>query len=132
MKLTPKKEKFSQKYVELGNASEAYRQSYNAKNMTTKTINEAASRLLNDSKVAARIKQLQERLQKRHEVTVDSITAELEQARILAMMEKQAASAVSASNSKAKLHGLLNDKVDVDGEIRLSIKKNIISARDRD
>ena len=28
--LTPKQEKFCQKYIEMGNASEAYRQAYNA------------------------------------------------------------------------------------------------------
>ena len=31
--LTPKQEKFAQVYVECGNASEAYRQAYNAENM---------------------------------------------------------------------------------------------------
>jgi phage terminase small subunit len=40
------------------NASDAYREAYHAGNMTPKTINEAASRLLKNSKVSARIAEL--------------------------------------------------------------------------
>jgi phage terminase small subunit len=40
------------------NASDAYREAYHAGNMNPKTINEAASRLLKNSKVAARIAEL--------------------------------------------------------------------------
>jgi hypothetical protein len=39
--------------------------------------------------------------------TVERVTAELEEARQLALSNKSAASAVSASISKAKLHKLL-------------------------
>jgi hypothetical protein len=41
---------------------------------------------------------------------VDSLTAELEEARSVAMAEKQASAAVSATMGKAKLHGLVVDK----------------------
>jgi phage terminase small subunit len=74
--LTPKQEKFAQKYIELGNASEAYRQSYDAENMLDKSVWEEASRTLADHKVAARIMELQEQHRKRHEVTVDRIKQE--------------------------------------------------------
>jgi hypothetical protein len=40
------------------NASDGYREAYHAGNMTPKTINEAASRLLKNSKVSARIAEL--------------------------------------------------------------------------
>ena len=126
--LTIKQEKFALKYVEYGNASEAYRQSYNAENMGNESIHVAASQLLDNPKVSIRVKELKEQHAKRHNVTVDSITAELEEARNLAMQEKQTASAVSASNSKAKLHGLLNDKVEFDGVLDISVNKTVRSA----
>ena len=46
MKLTPKQEKFAQVYVETSNASEAYRQAYDASKMKAETITVAASKLL--------------------------------------------------------------------------------------
>lgn len=59
MALTNKQEKFASEYVKTDNASEAYRTAYNASKMSAKTINEAASRLLKKSNIAARVKELQ-------------------------------------------------------------------------
>src|SRR5580693_2459622 len=58
MRLTPKQEAFALAYCRLMNASDAYREAYHAGNMNPKTINEAASRLLKNSKVSARIAEL--------------------------------------------------------------------------
>ena len=80
-KLTPKMEAFAQAYVELGNASEAYRRAYNAGRMKAETIVVNASRLLKDTKVTLRVEQLQAKHAERHDITVDSLTAELEEAR---------------------------------------------------
>lgn len=114
--LTPKQEKFAQKYIELGNASEAYRQAYDAENMKMEVIHVKACELLADGKVSVRVKELQRLHQERHQVTVDSITTELEQARMLAMTSATGASAaVSASMGKAKLHGLIVDKGEIGG-----------------
>jgi len=38
VKLTPKQQKFCYKYIETGNASKAYRQSYDTENMKPATI----------------------------------------------------------------------------------------------
>lgn len=56
--LTPKQEKFCRNYVEIGNASEAYRLAYNCANQKPATIWSNASRLLDDSKVLARVEEL--------------------------------------------------------------------------
>jgi phage terminase small subunit len=109
-KLTPKQEKFCQKYIELGNAAEAYRHAYDAENMKPVTIRRKAAELLEGGNVAAHVRALRDLHQVRHVVTVDSITTELEQARSLALESKQASAAVSASLGKAKLHGLIVDK----------------------
>ena len=63
--------------------------------------------------MAVTIKELQNENRKRHAVTVESLTNELEEARALAKTEGQAAAMVAASNGKAKLHGLLIDKTEV-------------------
>ncbi|MGE4510071.1 MAG: terminase small subunit [Sulfurimonadaceae bacterium] len=57
-KLTIKQEKFVLKYFECGNASEAYRHAYDAAKMKDETITQKASRLLNEGKVRARLKEL--------------------------------------------------------------------------
>jgi phage terminase small subunit len=108
--LTPKQEKFCQKYIELGNASEAYRTAYDAEDMKPVTIRRKAAELLANGKVAAHIARLRETHQQRHLVTVDSLTAELEEARDLAKETKQSATLVAATLGKAKLHGLIVDK----------------------
>jgi len=75
--LTIKQEAFAKAFVELGNASDAYRRAYDADTMSTKTVWEAASRLQTKSKVAARIAELQAKIAEKHEVTVDKIVGEL-------------------------------------------------------
>src|SRR5438045_997748 len=92
--LTPKQEKFAQKYIELGNAAEAYREAYDAENMKPVTVRRKAAELLENGKVAAYVRALRERLLKRHDVTVDSITAELEEARAFAHECRQPGAAV--------------------------------------
>lgn len=104
--LTPKQEKFCQLYVETGNASEAYRGSYDASKMKPDSVNRKAKELLDNVKIAARLKQIRERHIKRHEVTVDSLVGELEEARLLALELAQPSAAVSASMGKAKIYGL--------------------------
>jgi phage terminase small subunit len=75
-KLTPKQEAFCKAYIETGNASEAYRRSYNAKNFSENALAVQASKTLKHPKVALRIAELQASHQKRHEVTVDRIVQE--------------------------------------------------------
>lgn len=58
-RLTEKQEKFCQYYLDTeGNASEAYRMAYDTSNMKPETVWSNASRLLDDSKVAARISEI--------------------------------------------------------------------------
>ena len=105
--LTPKQEKFCQVYIEVSNASEAYRQTYNCERMKPETINRTAKDLLDNRKITARLKELQAEHRYRHDITVDSLSSELEEARLLAMKKENPAGAVSAIIGKAKLHGIL-------------------------
>lgn len=118
--LTPKQEKFCLKYIETGNASEAYRQAYNCENMQPQTINKNANVLLQNNQIATRVSEIQQIHVKRHMVTVDSLTAELEELKELAKQEGQISAGVSAVMGKAKIHGF--DKVVVDANLLTTVK----------
>mgnify|MGYP003587417918 CR=1 FL=1 len=126
MALTPKQEAFCLAYVETGNASEAYRRSYNAEKMKAETVNRTAKELLDNPKIAARVKELQESHQRRHNVTVDSLLAELEEARLMALQEAQPSAAISATMGKAKIVGVDVQKVEHSGGVSMSHKIEFI------
>lgn len=116
MGLTPKQERFCQAYIETGNASEAYRQAYGSKSSSA-TVAPNASRLLGNSKVAARVAELRESTITRvHGVTVASLIAELEEARMVGKGREQAAAMVAATMGKAKLAGFDKGEGDAPGE----------------
>ena len=110
-KLTQKQEAACQAYIECGgNQSEAYRQAYNAENMTPETIWKEASILFNIPHVTVRVIELQATHVLRHNVTVDTLTNELDEARDLAKDTSQPAAMTGAIMGKAKIHGLVTDK----------------------
>lgn len=62
--LTAKQEEFAKNIVEGMNQAAAYRSAYPKQKMSDKTIHEAASRLMKNSKVVARINELRAELAK--------------------------------------------------------------------
>jgi 16S rRNA C1402 (ribose-2'-O) methylase RsmI len=104
--LTDIKEAFARYVGEGDTYSGAYRQAYNAENMSNEAIWVEASRLMSDPKVSLRVMELQEMAQERTLVTIESLTKEYEEARQLALGEGQAAAAATATTGKGKLHGL--------------------------
>jgi phage terminase small subunit len=104
--LTIKQEAFCQKYIETGNASEAYRLAYAADAMKPETIHKRACELLAGGAVTGRLNELREAVSKRHAVTVASLVLELEEARQVAKQREQGAAMVAATMGKAKLAGL--------------------------
>ena len=118
MALTPKQEAFALAYVETGNASEAYRRSYNAEKMKPAVIAVKASELLAHGNVSVRVKELQAAALDEHKITMSDILRELEEARVVALKQEkpQAAAMVAASMGKAKLLGMLTDKTEVTGK----------------
>jgi hypothetical protein len=59
---------------------------------------------------------MQESHRMRHEITVDDIVAELEEARAVALKNDTASAMVAASVAKAKLLGLVIDKSELTGK----------------
>ena len=62
--LTAKQEKFVRNLIKGMSQREAYKNSYDAENMTDKSIDEEACRLFNDIKISSRYRELQDRLDK--------------------------------------------------------------------
>jgi transcription antitermination factor NusA-like protein len=125
-KLTPKQEGFCQSYIETGNASEAYRQNYNVHRMNANTINRKAKELIDNGKITARINSLQVDHAKRHNMTIDSLTDELNEAIRIAREDVKPSAMIVAIMAKAKLHGLLTDRIEsVDDSIanRLALRR---------
>ena len=112
--LTVKQEKFCLAYAETGNASEAYRRSYNASKMKQETIHVKASELMASGKVTVRVAELRAEAAERNKITVDRIIDELEDARRLAANAKipQVSAMISASLGKAKLLGFFVDRIE--------------------
>lgn len=129
--LTPKQENFCRSYIETGNASEAYRQSYSAGDMKPETVNRSAKELLDNPKIAARVAELLEGHKQRHNVTMDSITTELDEAKALALRVESPSAAVAAIMGKAKLHGLLVEKTELKGSLDTKISGPEVSKADR-
>ena len=110
IKLTPKQEAFCYGYIETGNASGAYRAAYNAEKMKPESVAVQAAKMLVSPKIALKIDALRAELRQRHEITVDDLVAELEEARKMAFETEKAAAAVQATMGKAKLLGLVVEK----------------------
>lgn len=135
LNLTPKQESFCQLYIELGNASEAYRQSYDADSMNENTVNRKAKELLDNGKITARLELIRNEHSKRHNITVDSLLIELEEARKMALdlniQEKpQVSAAVTATMGKAKLLGLDKQVVELTGENTTNLNLKVVFEND--
>lgn len=78
-KLTPKQEKFAQKYVECSNASEAYRQAYDTENMSDKVIWNEACILTGNRGVAVMIEEIRKQLADKTMVTLEKLNGRNEQ-----------------------------------------------------
>ena len=115
-RFTEKMELFCLAYIETGNASEAYRRSYNTANMADKTAQREGYNLLQNTLVQARIEELRTKVMERHEITVDTLLAELEEARLLGKETGKASAMVTASMGKAKLLGLDKQIVELTGK----------------
>ena len=98
-------EKVAQVFVETGNKTEAYRQAGYSTNMSDKAISTKVQRVFNNGAVLGRVAELQAEQAKLHAVTIESLTADLREDRVLAYSVKNPSAAVAAVMGMAKLHG---------------------------
>ena len=97
-------EMFAQGLVEGKSAYQAYQDAGYKENRGN------CIRLKETESIVARVKELQTAHVQRHNVTVDSLTNELEEARLSAMDGSREAAAISATMGKAKIHGIGAEK----------------------
>jgi len=119
--LTQKQENFCLSYVAQGNASEAYRRSYNVGKMPDESIRVKAHEVLHNVNVALRIDKLKAAAVKRNAITVDDLIAELEEARQAALQAEtvQASAATGATMGKAKLLGMDKQVLEHTGNVTI-------------
>jgi len=115
-KLTPKQEKFCLVYIETGNASEAYRRAYNTSKMKTESVNRKAFEVLENVNITARVEEIYKTHQKRHDVSIDSLTQELTDAAKFAKEMENPSALIQAIIAMAKLHGFMQKRVS--GDVR--------------
>lgn len=71
MKITQKQENFCLEYIKTGNASEAYRRSYNAEKMKPESINRKATELMANVTITARVQELSAKAEKKAIATLE-------------------------------------------------------------
>lgn len=109
-KLTPRQSRFCLEYHKIGVGAEAYRRSYSITDGNVAAVN--ACRLLSKPHIKRRLFQLEERLMKRNDITMDKVLTDYQYALDLAKKTNRADQIVAAAQAQAKLVGLLRDRVE--------------------
>jgi len=123
-KLTPKQLNFALGVAEGKSQSEAYRDAYNAENMSDDSIKVEASRLVSNPNISLTIANLRKEAKERTLYTMEKAMNELEELRILSIENGQYATAISAVDRKAKLNGLYDAvKIELSGKGGEAIKQ---------
>lgn len=110
--LTIKQDNFCLAYIETGNASEAYRKAGYSKGMSDKTVNEAANRLLKNSKVIARLEALRKPAIEAAQVTLQQHLDDLKRLRDLSERDGKYGPAVTAEMARGKASGFYVERVE--------------------
>lgn len=131
--LTNKQEEFAQEIVKGSTQADAYRAAYDAGSMKDETIWSNASRLIDNSKVKARIQELRQPSIDKVQLTLESHLTDLLKLRNMAAKDEKWSAAIQAETIRGKAAGLHIDKVDVKqelGELKISVIE-LISGDDK-
>jgi phage terminase small subunit len=119
-KLTQKQEAFCCAYIETGNASEAYRRAYDAAQMLPATVNRKAVDLMDDAKIAARLKELRQPAVEKAQITLESHLAELASLRDAARKVRDYSAAIRAEIARGKAASLYAERLEVTHQMTLA------------
>lgn len=125
-------EEFTQKWVETSSKTDAYKLVYpNSKKWKDRAVSSRAYELSKKPKVEARYKELQKMAEKKHNITIESLLAELDENRRIALGAEtpQCSAANQSTMSKAKLAGL--DQAVQDKTTEQTMAESINSLIDR-
>lgn len=110
MTLTAKQEAFCVAYLKCGNASDAYRQSYDASGMKAETIHRKAKDLLDNGKIAARLQELRAPAVTEAQMTLEAHLNALAAIRDAAVLVGQYGPAVAAERSRGQSAGFYQNR----------------------
>lgn len=110
--LTTKQEAFCLAYIESGNATDAYGKAGYSSRMSSKSINEAVSRMLKKPKIVARIEGIRLEAAEAAKMTLAGHLDELKRLRDLAANEGRFSAAVTAEVSRGKASGFYTEKLE--------------------
>jgi hypothetical protein len=111
-------ERFAQGIAKGKSQHEAYQYAGYSRDADPKDVRSNAGHLARRPEVAARIEELLRKQANRVGVTVDELLLELDEMFKLAKRVKQPSAGVGVVVAKAKLLGLITDKVEIEGNLR--------------
>ena len=114
--LTDKQEKFCKAIVEGMTQADAYRSAYDSENMADKTIYEAASRLMADSNIIARVQELRDLTAKASILTAQERLEWLSE--IIRSKEESTTDRLKASDQMNKMQGEYIEKIKADINVK--------------
>jgi phage terminase small subunit len=110
--LTAKQEAFCQAIVSGMSQADAYRKAYNAEKMKPATVQESASRMMADRKIAARVEEIRAPVVAEARYDLKAAMLECEEALGLARDKQDPKAMKGLIELRARLHGLLITKVE--------------------
>ncbi len=121
--LTPKQDAFCRAVAssDCKSASDAYRQVYNAQKMSDASVWREAKRLMDNHKVATRIKQLREKADMAVVYTESEHFKKLDELQHIALSLGNVSAALKAEELKGKVKGFYTEKKEVKHEGGLTI-----------
>lgn len=109
--LTPKQEVFAQAIVSGMNQSDAYRYAYKVRPGTKpQTVNQAASRIMADRNVSARVTELRQPVIEAVRITLAAHLTRLEELSFGAEKDGQFSAAINAEIARGKASGIYTEK----------------------
>ena len=116
MSLTPKREAFAQAVASGMTQADAYRSAFSVKPVTKpESVQQAASKLMSDPKVASRVDEIRKPAVKRAQISLEAHLERLRRLSEAAEAAEQYSAAISAEVSRGKASGLYTDKVEHSG-----------------
>ena len=110
MELTAKQEKFCQGVAKGLSYSDAYREAYDTDNMKDETINRKAKELIDNGKIAARLKELRGKIEEELRYSARESFEKLKDLQRKAELNENINAAIKAEELKGKLANLYKEK----------------------
>lgn len=123
MELTAKQEKFCQGVAKGLSYSDAYREAYDTDNMKDETINRKAKELIDNGKIAARLKELRGKIEEELRYSARESFEKLKDLQRKAELNENINAAIKAEELKGKLANLYKEK-----EQNVNLSVNVMPA----